>query len=75
MLHRAKPLLRKRAKDNLALAQKALKDKNGQLAERYAQQAQLSAELAVSKSQTASARKAADELTASIKTLRDELAR
>jgi hypothetical protein len=45
------------------------------MADRYAQLAQLDAELAVSKSQSASARKAADELLASIKTLRQEAER
>ena len=44
-----------------------MKDGKEQLAERYAQLAQLDAELAVSKSQSASARKAADEMLASIK--------
>jgi hypothetical protein len=64
-----------RAKENLDLARRALKDSNEQKAERYAQLAQLDAELAVSKSQSANARKAADELLASIKTLRQETQR
>ena len=61
--------------ENLDGARKAMKDGNEQSAERYAQLAQLDAELAVSKSQTASARKAADELLASIKQLRQEAER
>jgi hypothetical protein len=64
-----------RAKDNLDRARKAMKDGDEQPAERYAQLAQLDAELAVSKSQSASARKAADELVASIKQLRQEAQR
>ena len=43
--------------------------------QRYAQLAELDAQLAVSKSQSAAARKAADELLASIKTLRQEAER
>lgn len=61
-----------RAKEHLDAARQALKDGKEQPAERYAQLAQLDAELAVSKSQSASARKAADELLASIKQLRQE---
>ena len=61
-----------RAKESLEQARGALKDGNEEQATRYAQLAQLDAELAVSKSQSASARKAADELLASIKTLRQE---
>lgn len=64
-----------RAKDNLQQAQAALSKKEGQKAERYAQIAQLDSELAVSKSQSAAARKAADELQASIQQLRQEVAR
>jgi hypothetical protein len=64
-----------RAKDELGQARQALNDKKGKMAERHAQQAQLDAELAIAKSQTASQRKAADELLASIKTLREEAAR
>jgi chromosome segregation ATPase len=64
-----------RAKDNLEQARAALNKKQGEPAERYAQLAQLDAELAVAKSQSAAARRAADELLASIKTLRDEAAR
>jgi hypothetical protein len=64
-----------RAKDNLAQAQQAVTAKNEKRAERLAQQAQLDAELAIAKSQTASTRKAADEVLASIETLRNEAAR
>jgi hypothetical protein len=64
-----------RAKDNLAKAQTALKRNDEKGAERFAQQAQLSAELAVAKSQSGAARKAADEVLASIETLRREAAR
>ncbi len=60
------------AKNYFAQAQKAVKDNDEILAERYANQAELSAQLAVAKSQNASARKAADELMASIQTLRQE---
>jgi hypothetical protein len=64
-----------RAKDNLEQARAALNKKQGEPAERYAQLALLDAELAVAKSQSAAARRAADELLASIKTLREEVAR
>jgi chromosome segregation ATPase len=64
-----------RAKDNLDQARRALNDGKEQLAERHAQLAQLDAELAVSKSQSANARKAADEVLASIKQLRQEAER
>lgn len=64
-----------RAKDNLAQAQQAVTAKNEKRAEQFAQQAQLDAELAVAKSQTASTRKAADEVLASVEQLRSEAAR
>ena len=64
-----------RAKENLDGARKAMKDGKEPMADRYAQLAQLDAELAVSKSQSVSARKVADELFASIKTLRQEAER
>lgn len=64
-----------RAKENLDSARQALKDGKEPLAERHAQLAQLDAELAVSKSQSAAARKAADEVLASIKQLRQEAER
>lgn len=63
------------AKEKLELAQRELKRDNPVAAERFASQAQLTAELAVAKAQSAQARKAADELTASIETLRQEAAR
>ena len=64
-----------RAKGNLDSARKAMKDGDETLTQRYAQLAELDAQLAVSKSQSASARKAADELLASIKQLRQEAER
>ena len=64
-----------RAKNNLEQAKAALSKKESEKAERYAHVAQLDAELAVSKSQSAAARKAADEVLASIQTLRQEAAR
>jgi methylthioribose-1-phosphate isomerase len=64
-----------RAKENLVKAQAALKAEKEKEAERYAQVAQLSAELAVAKSQSGAARKAADEVLASVETLRREAAR
>jgi hypothetical protein len=64
-----------RAKDDLQQAQAALTDKNEKRAERFAQQAQLDAELAIAKSQSGAARKAADEVLASVETLRKEAGR
>jgi hypothetical protein len=64
-----------RAREHLAQAHKALDDKKEKPALRHAQEAELAAELAVAKSQTAAARNAADELQASIKTLRQEVER
>jgi len=63
------------AKEKLEGAERAVKDGNNENADRLASQAQLTAELAVAKAQNAQARKAADELTASIETLRQEAAR
>jgi Domain of unknown function (DUF4398) len=63
------------ARDHLAQAQKAVSDNKEEAALRHAQQAELDAELAVAKSQTASARKAADDLLASIQALRKEAGR
>lgn len=60
------------AKNALDRARQALKDGDETNAERFAQRAQLDSELAVAKSQSASARKAADELMASIEALRRE---
>lgn len=64
-----------RAKDLMEAARRELKEKNGEAAERHAAQAQLTAELAVAKMQSTQARKAADELMASIETLRQEAGR
>ncbi len=64
-----------RARDQLDIARRALEQRESQEAERAATRAQLNAELAVAKSQSAAARRAADELLASIKTLREEAAR
>jgi len=63
------------AKNHLETARAALNDKKGEKAERYARLAELDAELAIAKSQSGAARRAADELMASIKTLREEVAR
>jgi len=60
------------AKEKLQQAQGALRRDNTEEAERLAAQAQLTAELSVAKAQSSQARKAADELLASIQTLRDE---
>lgn len=60
------------AKDYFGQAKKAVDDNDEVKAERYANQAELSAQLAVARSQSAGARKAADELLASIQTLRQE---
>lgn len=60
------------AKNYFSQAQKAVEAKDDVQAQRYANQAELNAQLAVAKSQKASARKAADELLASIQTLRQE---
>jgi Domain of unknown function (DUF4398) len=64
-----------RAKETLEAAQRELNKENAVAAERFASQAQLTAELAVAKAQSSQARKAADELLASIETLRQEAAR
>lgn len=64
-----------RAKDNLTAAKNAVSEGNEKAATHSADQARLDAELAVAKSQSAAARKAADELTASIQTIRDETQR
>jgi hypothetical protein len=64
-----------KAKEQLDAARNELKKNNPVYAERFASQAQLTAELAVAKTQSSQARKAADELLASIETLRQEAAR
>lgn len=63
------------ARNHLDQARQAVKDNEDEAAQRHASLAQLDAELAVSKSQSASARKAADELQASIRTLKQEAER
>ena len=63
------------ARDHLDQARRALDAKKEDDALRHARQAELTAELAVAKSQSASARRAADELQASIRTLREEAQR
>jgi uncharacterized protein HemX len=64
-----------RAREHLEQAQAALKNSKEKEAERHAKVAELDAELAVAKSQSTSARRAADELLASIQTLRREASR
>jgi len=64
-----------RARDNLEQAKAALNKKDAKKADRYAQLAELDGELAVAKSQSAAARRAADEVLASVKQLREEAAR
>jgi Domain of unknown function (DUF4398) len=61
-----------RARNHLRQAQRALDDDDETEAERHAQLAQLDADLAIARAQSASARRAADELQASIRTLREE---
>jgi hypothetical protein len=63
------------AKDKLSEAKAALAGKRQQEAERSAAQAHLYAELAIAKAQSASARKAADEVLASVQLLRTEAER
>jgi hypothetical protein len=63
------------ARERLEAAKSALEKGQQQQAERSAAQAHLYAELAVAKSQSADARKAADEVLASLNTLRQETER
>lgn len=63
------------ARDKLAAAKSALAKNNEREAERSAAQAHLYAELAVAKSQSATTRKSADEVLASVETLRQEAER
>ncbi len=63
------------ARDKLSTAKAALAKEQQQEAERSATQAHLYAELAIAKSQSASARKAADEVLASVEVLRTEAER
>jgi predicted nucleic acid-binding Zn-ribbon protein len=60
------------AREKQSSASQAVDQNKSKEAERFASQAQLTAELAIAKSQTAQARRAADELTASTETLRQE---
>jgi hypothetical protein len=64
-----------KAKDTYAEAQRHLKAENETRAQRLAVQAELQAQLAVAKAQNAEARRAADDVLASIKTLRQETER
>lgn len=63
------------AKDSLYQGRTAMERGDGEQAERFARLAQLDAELAIAKSQTASARQAAEEVQASIDALREEARR
>lgn len=64
-----------KARDHLEQARRALDDEKEEAALRHAQQAELNAELAVARTQSASARRAVEELQASIRTLRQEAER
>ena len=64
-----------RARDHMTQAREALNDEKEKPAMRHAQEAELQAELAVAKAQSDSARRAAEELQASIRTLREEAER
>jgi hypothetical protein len=64
-----------RARENLDQARRHLKDGDEKQTDRYAQLAQLDAEIAIAKSQSARDRRAAEELRASIQTLRQEAER
>jgi hypothetical protein len=61
-----------RAKDHLSHAKKAVEDGDDETASRYAQYAYLDADLALARSQSDTARKAANDMKASIQTLRQE---
>jgi len=61
-----------RAKESLAAAQGAVARKDDKGAQRFAAQSQLHAQLAVAQSQSAAARRAADEVLASTNALRRE---
>ncbi|MDY6947903.1 MAG: DUF4398 domain-containing protein [Pseudomonadota bacterium] len=63
------------ATDKLSAAKAALANDRQQQAERAAAQAHLYAELAMAKAQSASARRAADEVLASVEALRQEAER
>ena len=61
-----------RAKESLAAAERALAKADEKGAQRHATQAELHAELAVAQSQSADARRAANEVLASTEALRNE---
>jgi hypothetical protein len=61
-----------RARDHLQSAKQAVEDGDDTPAQRHAAQAELDADLAVAKTQHVTARKAADEMQASIDLLRTE---
>lgn len=63
------------ARDEFSQARQAVEKKDDQRAQRLAVMAELDAQLAVAKAQSAGARKAADELLASIRALREEAER
>src|SRR5262245_59823644 len=63
------------ARNNLDQAKQAIKDGDDALAASLAQQATLNAELATAKTRTATAQKLANEVQASIQTLRQEAER
>jgi hypothetical protein len=64
-----------RSREHLTSAKQAISDGDETSASRHAREAQLDAELAVAKAQSGATRKAADELNASIQTLREEAGR
>lgn len=63
------------ARNDLDQAKQAVKDGDDQRAQQFAHEATLNAELATAKSRTATARKLADDVQASIQTLRQEAER
>jgi hypothetical protein len=69
------PLETAMARDKLARARTAMANKDNDLALTLAQQAQVDAQLAESKSESIKARKSADAMEAANRALRDEMAR
>lgn len=69
------PIDMKSARDKLALAQKAMADKDYKLASEMANEAQADAKLAQAKANSAKAQKAAQALQDDIRLLRDEVGR
>jgi len=63
------------ARNQLELARRAIEDGNNEPAVRHAQRAELAAELAVAKSQSAAARASAEEVRASTRALKEEAER